>query len=94
MAKSKITDFRLDHRGLAKLLKSGEFAAAVRREAEAIADSVRAQTDMEVVVDSYQTDRSAASVTIRDPIGLGLEVRDGVLTRAAAARGLEVTRRV
>lgn len=86
--------FRLDHQGIAQVLKSHGFAAAVKERAEAIAREVRARTDAEVVVDEYTTDRAAASVTIRDMRGRLLEVRDGILTRAAAATGLEVRRRV
>lgn len=49
--------------------------------------------DLDVVVDSYTTDRAAAAVTIREPQALLLEARDGLLTRAAAAAGLEVRSR-
>lgn len=87
------TRVKLDRQGIAQLLKSPAFAAVVKHHAEAIAGDVRAHTDAEVVVDEYTTDRAAASVTIRDVRGKLLEVRDGILTRAAAANGLEVTRR-
>jgi hypothetical protein len=68
----------------------------VREVATRIAENVRSQIEpgVEVVVDEYTTDRAAASVTIRDVRGRLWEVRDGVLTRAAAAQGLEVRRRV
>jgi hypothetical protein len=67
----------------------------MRALAEQVAAQVRAQlpSDVDVVVDSYRTDRTAASVTIRDPRGRLWQVRDGVLTRAAAGVGLEVTAR-
>lgn len=84
---------KLDSKGIAQLLKSAEVAAAVRDIAEQVAGSVRSTVDADVVVDSYQTDRAAASVTIRDARGRTWQVRDGVLTRAAAANGLEVTER-
>lgn len=80
-----------DSAGIASILKGGEFASMVRDAAERIAANARGQTGADVVVDSYTTDRAAASVTIRDPRGVLLQVRDGVLTRAAAAAGLEVS---
>ena len=84
---------RLDHEGIAAILKGDEMKAAIHDLAEAIAADVRDTTGTDVVVDDYTTDRAASSVTIRDADGLMLEVRDGVLTRAAAAHGLEVTSR-
>lgn len=85
--------YKRDSAGIAEVLKSPEVAAAVRELAETIAGEVRAQVDAEVVVDAYETDRAAASVTIRDSRGRLWEVRDGVLTRAAKNAGLEVTRK-
>lgn len=86
--------FKRDSAGIAQILKSSEFAGAVRGQAEAIAGSVRSSAPgLDVVVDSYTTDRAAASVTIRDARGMALQARDGTLTRAAAAQGLEVTER-
>lgn len=85
--------FQPDHRGRAELLKS-QFQAETHQLAEQIASHVRAtHPDADVVVDDYTTDRAASSVTIRDVRGRIWQVRDGVLTRAAAAVGLEVTER-
>jgi hypothetical protein len=91
----KRLSLKLDHKGIAALLKSQAFAEAMHRQAEAVAQSVREQLpgDADVVVDDYTTDRRASSVTIRDPRGRLWEVRDGVLSRAAVANGLEVTER-
>lgn len=83
--------FRRDSSGIERILKSPEIAAAIREKADEVASEVRARTDAEVVVDTYTTDRAAASVTIRDVRGRWLEARHGVLSRAAAAAGLEVT---
>lgn len=85
--------FKRDTQGIAEFLKSTEIAEAVRAQAEKIAANVRSSTEAEVVVDSYVTDRAAASVTIKDPRAKLLEVRDGVLSRAAASTGLEVRRK-
>lgn len=84
----------LDHRGIDQLLRSAPFRAMVGDVAEAIAADVQGQhPDAEVVVDRYETDRAAASVTVRDVRAMGWQGRDGLLTRAAAAQGAEVTAR-
>jgi hypothetical protein len=90
-----MSDVKLDSKGIAQILKSGEVAAAVHEMAESIAAAVRqSEPDAEeVVVDDYQTDRAASSVTIRDARGRLWQVRDGILTRAASSVGLEVTDR-
>jgi hypothetical protein len=89
-----MADVRLDSGGIQKLLNSDPVASAVHDLAEQIATQVRGQKpEADVVVDRYQTDRAAASVTIRDVRGRTWEVRDGVLTRSAASVGLEVTGR-
>lgn len=85
---------RLDRRGIRALLTDPDVARAVHDLAEDVADRVRtAKPGAAVVVDDYETDRAATSVTIRDVRGLGWQVRDGLLTRAAAAVGLEVKER-
>lgn len=84
-------DVELDHDGIAEMLKSAEWAALMKDTANEVAGNVRSETDAEVKVDAYTTDRAAASVTILDPRGAELQARDGILTRAAAAAGLEVT---
>lgn len=89
------TDLRLDSPGIAALLKSGPFQAAVHQVAEGIASDVRASVEegVEVVVDDYTTDRAASSVTIKDARGMLWATRDGVLTRGASGAGVEVTER-
>lgn len=84
-------DVELDHDGIAEMFKSDEWAATIKATADEVAGKVRGETDAEVKVDTYTTDRAAASVTILDPRGAELQARDGILTRAAAAAGLEVT---
>ena len=92
MAKPKID---LDSAGIASVLKSGDVARLVHSAAESVAAGVRGRVDAEngVVVDDYTTDRAASSVTIRDVRGKLWQVRDGVLSSAAAAAGLEVKAR-
>jgi hypothetical protein len=92
-----LTKFELDHDGIAELLKGGQIRALVDEAAQSVASNV---TDVEVsdgeapvVVDSYTTDRAAASVTLAHAAGLALQAKHGTLTRAAGAAGLEVTER-
>lgn len=77
--------------GIAQILRTTEFGQTAA--AQRIAARVAAETGADVVVDSYVTDRRAASVTVRDVRARGWQARDGILTRAAAAAGLEVTGR-
>lgn len=81
---------KLDTAGVGEVLKSGEMAAVITGLAQSVAANV-ARGD--VVVDSYVTDRAAASVTIREPQAMLWQARDGILTKAASAAGLEVTER-
>lgn len=87
-------DFKRDSAGIAEVLKSPGFAAAVHEAAQSIAGHARAaHPDAEIVVDDYVTDRAASSVTVKDPRARLWQVRDGHLTRAAAQAGLEVRSR-
>lgn len=79
MAEVKI---KLNRKAVGNLLKSSQFAAAVNRAAEDIADTIGPDAD----VYYYTTDRKAAAVGVPAE----LQARDGALTRAAAANGLEV----
>lgn len=84
--------FRPDRSGIRAHLKSHAVQAEMHQLAEKIASNVRGQhPDLDVVVDDYTTDRAASSVTIRDIRGKIYQARDGLLTKAAAAAGLEVT---
>ncbi|QLF83988.1 hypothetical protein SEA_UPYO_9 [Gordonia phage Upyo] len=85
--------FKLDRRGVGELLK-GPLGAAANAAAEQIASSIRADhPDLEVDVEAYTTDRGAASVMVKDSRARELQVREGLLTKAAAAVGLEVVAR-
>lgn len=87
--------FRIDRRGVREILNRAETADVVNEVAEQIANNVRGlvDDDVEVLVEAYQTDRTAAAVTIADPRGMEYQATNGALTRAAAAVGLEVTSR-
>lgn len=93
-----MAEIRLDRKGLASVLKSAGVRSAVHKVAESVASEVRSQKassdpEPDVVVDDYTTDRAASSVTIRDARGRVWQARDGVLTRAAGRKGLQVTAR-
>ncbi|WP_406157775.1 hypothetical protein [Streptomyces canus] len=87
-----LQSFRLDHRGVREILQGPEVRRAVDDVADAIAAHVRPQVPAgtRVSVHGYTTDRGAASVTIEDVRGMAWQARDGILTRAAGAVGLEV----
>ncbi|MFG3715801.1 hypothetical protein [Micromonospora sp. NPDC047730] len=89
-------DIRLDHKGIAELLKSAEFAEAMAEKAGEVAATVKAHQSirrhkMPVTTGAFETDRATHSVTIADPGGLPVQAKYGVLTQAATAAGLEVT---
>lgn len=78
MAKSS---FRLNRKGGAEVLK--QLAAPA---INAVARQVAAGAGEDAEVDEYTTDRAAASVAVPAE----QQAKDGVLTRAASAAGLEV----
>lgn len=84
--------FRLDPKGIRDIITSDWMRGEIDGTAEAIAEHVRANVpdDVPVEIDHYTTDRDAAAVTIADPLGMLYQARDGAVTRAAAAVGLEV----
>lgn len=73
---------RLNRRGVERLLKSQGYAAAVNN----IVRDVAAEAGPDAVFDEYTTDRAAGSISVPAE----QQARDGLLTRAAAAVGLEV----
>lgn len=97
---------RLDHAGIAQILKSAPIAAAVKRAAETVAQNVRDQGikvgdrdggaheyDLPVTVTMVTTDRAHANVTIAHPSGIAVQAKHGALTKAAAQAGLDVRER-
>lgn len=95
-------DVKLDHGGLAALMKSGEMQSLVSSAAEKVAAAVRDQgisvggftgsgeIALPVSVSTMTTDRAHASVTLAHPAGIAVQAKHGALTRAASAAGLEV----
>lgn len=87
--------FSRDSKGIAQILKSPEVAAAVGQLADQVARNVQARAGTGAVVDvnEYTTDRAAASVLLVGGDAAARQAKEGVLTRAAADAGLEVTSR-
>jgi hypothetical protein len=73
--------FKLNYKGGAEVLK--ELAA---QHINALARQVADRAGDEAVVEEYTTDRAAATVSVP----AAQQAKDGVLSRAAAAAGLEV----
>lgn len=86
-------EFQLDHEGIREILNSSEVRAMVSEVTEQIAGKARSQLgdDIEVGVEIYQTDRPVGSVAIKHPGGVGIQLKRGVLTRAAGIVGLAVS---
>lgn len=79
---SKKPSFKLNYKGVGEVLKSPEVAMIMNEVAEAVGEE--AGPDAEVR--GYTTDRNAASVSVPAE----QQAADGLLTRAAAACGLQV----
>lgn len=82
--------FRMDRKGISQVLKTMTEAKTAEL-AEDVAAQIRAgYPDVEVDVQSFTTDRAVAVVMVKDDRGKELQITEGILTRAAAAVGLEV----
>jgi hypothetical protein len=79
---------KLDHKGIAELLKSARVVALMNDMAHQVAEAAsEAISDRSPVpVHEYTTDRGAASVSVIAPY----QATHGALTKAAAGLGLEV----
>lgn len=91
-----LTNVKLDHKGMAEMLKSGEVASVIAATAESVASAARAEEAVErnnvpVETRSYTTDRAATAVSLAHPAGVPIEGKYGSLTRAAGSAGLTVS---
>lgn len=91
---------RLDRKGIVEVLKSAGMVREIRDVTEQVADNARRQghavhsgEPLPVEASVVITDRAHGSVTIAHPAGIGMQAKYGVLTKAAAEAGLEVTER-
>lgn len=84
--------FELDAAGVREVLKGQGVRDLVDGYAQQVADNVKSSVrdGVPVEVRKYTTDRGAATVVVADVRGMAWQARDGILTRAAAAAGLEV----
>jgi len=87
-----LESFRLDTAGVRDILKGPEVRRVVDDLANEIAGHVRTAVPAgtPVTVRGYTTDRGAATVTVQDVRAMAWQARDGILTRAAGAAGVEV----
>lgn len=93
MAQRIVSAVRLNRKGIGTLLRD-DLGRAATAKAHEMADNIKANyPDLADAVDveEYTTDRGAASVLVADSSARELQVRGGLMTRAAAAVGLEVT---
>jgi hypothetical protein len=89
---------RLDHKGLAEVLKWETLAADTMAAAESIAAGAQHTTRQGVTVRATTirrrtTDRVGAVVALSHPAGAAIEAKYGVLTKAAASAGMPVRSR-
>lgn len=88
----RLLNLQLDSAGIRELLRGEDVRLLIDGAGEDILARVKdaLPSGTPVSLRKYRTDRGAASVTILDIRGMAWQARDGVLTRAAAAAGLEV----
>lgn len=95
MANRSDVSVRLDRKGISTLLRSTLGAAATAKAHEIAAEIRTSHPELADAVDvqEYTTDRGAASVMVKDGRARELQVREGLMTKAAAAFGLDVVAR-
>lgn len=86
---------RLNHDGVRAILNSTEVREVIDSASESVGSRTRESyaginSEAEVVVESYTTDRAAGRVLVKHPVAMGYEAKYGALTSAALAEGLEV----
>lgn len=94
MAKAGKPRFKLNKKQFETLMR--QVQPDVHAHAQAVADTLRSSLPPDVPVDIRDVvgndGRPITLVAITHPSGAARQAKDGVLTRAAAANGLEVTR--
>lgn len=84
-------ELTIDYAELGAVMRSAEIRAIVTEAAHAVAAELGGDPEVDRVwVNSYTTDRAAASVTIPGYTG-DMELKYGALRSAAAGAGLEVS---
>ena len=84
--------FELDSAGVREILRGQEVRQLIDGLVDEVAGNVRALVPpgTQIEVRGYTTDRGAATVVVADAQAMAWQARDGILTRAAGAAGLEV----
>lgn len=96
-------DIKLNHAGIASILKSSEMHVLIEKVTEEVAGNVREQSiavgafkggageiELPVIAKVITTDRAHGSVLLAHPAGIAVQAKHGVLTKAASAAGLQV----
>lgn len=83
-------ELRLSKRGVAEALKL--VVPDLERAAREVQSHVPAGYKVGIVIESDRNGRPVAMIAIMEPWGLAAQAKHGVLTRAAAAAGLDVHR--
>lgn len=94
---------KLDHAGIAAILKGSEMHALIEKATEAVAENVREQgitvgafkggsgeIALPVTSKVITTDRAHGVVVLAHPAGIATQAKHGALTKAASAAGLQV----
>ena len=82
----------IDYKAVGKILKE-DMRGPIDEKIDEIAAIAKANPDLgaePITVQHFTTDRAGGTVNIASPAGLALQAKHGILTRAAAAAGLEV----
>jgi len=82
----------IDYKAVGEILKVA-MRGPIDALAEQVAANARANPDLAgapITVQHFTTDRAGATVNIASAAGLALQAKHGILTRAAAAAGMEV----
>jgi hypothetical protein len=87
VARTKVV---LNRKGIRAILRSEGMARVVNAAAKRVAAEAEARAEEPVTVVLYSTDRQAASVALAAASGVNEQAKDGSLTKAARAAGLEV----
>lgn len=88
---------RLDRKGIREVLND-TVAEHTRAVAEQVAQNLAIPdkygiADDDIVVRRYRTDRTAYAIDVKHNAAKRAQIKDGILTRAAAQAGLEVKAR-
>jgi hypothetical protein len=85
----------IDYAAVGEILKVG-MRGPIDAKIDEIAANAAANPDLlddapgSITVQHFTTDRAGGTVNIAHPAGLALQAKSGVLTKAAAAAGMEV----